>query len=668
MRLLLIEFFPGALRRNEKGMLFPFLKGLAQEHGHAALRLCFGGTLAPAAEGYGGRMLRAQLSDDDLAALARHLRSFRPSHVVASDLLGPRVGDLLAARRPPPAQLVMPTVSDLIFGTPGAAAAERPEAVISSDPRRREYLGRCGWFLDWIGVEDPALARQHIVVHAVPDYAAVMANSAASTARSPVTIVSGGLCGNLRGLAKNPCFAGIDLGRFRDHRGCAFCMSATMPPYTPWRVDPLPLWERQLRRILATGVGGGGQKPVYEFFDYRAFRRIDEVAALLRRLRMPPSVIMFNPRIDEVLKACRKLERVLPELARAGHELRILSMGVENFSAAENTRLNKGISLDQVDEFLALAKRWEAEHPGVFMPFKAGHDEIELGFILFTPWTTFADLRLNLEAAAARRFSPTGYWLYSTLDIQPMEPMYRLAQQAGDVLVAGFPDRAQYYGVFLNETEVGHLSPWRFRDPKVADYFAMVVRVCAAEREGQGSVFFADDSEFRVVEAAYRAAQRRVRTSPLEVARALLDVMEAARPPYSRTALVQEVLTRIAAAPRPSPAVRGGSSGRGLTGTGAVIGRIVEGLARPGARGMPDLKLRGIEELGAPAERRIRLSLSLGGLDLVVDLLEGDGPCFLRSRHFRVVYHQETPITSEHQRERLARLLALIDDGVDAAR
>jgi hypothetical protein len=73
MRLMLIEFFPGALRRNEKGMLFPFLMGLAQECGHETLRLCFGGTLAPAAEGYGGRMLRAQLAEDDLQTLARHL-------------------------------------------------------------------------------------------------------------------------------------------------------------------------------------------------------------------------------------------------------------------------------------------------------------------------------------------------------------------------------------------------------------------------------------------------------------------------------------------------------------------------------------------------------------------------------------------------------------------
>ncbi|MBI5477734.1 MAG: hypothetical protein HY906_02695, partial [Deltaproteobacteria bacterium] len=610
-RLMLIEFFPGALRRNEKGMLFPFLKGLAQECGHEALRVCFGGTLAPAAEGYGGRMLRARLADEDLRTLARHLDSFCPTHVVTSDLLGAPVSALLDARTPPPEQLVMPTVSDLIFGSPEATGMARPHALISADPDRRDYLGRGAWFLDWLGVKDPVLARRHLVPHVAPDYAAVMANAAALTSESPVSIVSGGLCGNRRGLVKNRCFAGVDLGRFRSHRGCSFCMSATMPPYTPWRVDPLALWERQFRRILETASPGGETRGIYEFFDYRAFRRIDEVAALVLRLGLPPSVLMFNPRIDEVLHARERLERVLPALAGAGHEVRILSMGVENFSETENTRLNKGITLDQVDEFLALARRWEVEYPGVFMPFKAGRDEIELGFILFTPWTTPADLRFNLECAAARRFSPTGYWLYSTLDIQEMEPMYRLAQQAGDLLVERFPDRGQFYGVFLNETEVGHLIPWRFRDPKVADYFAMVVRVCAAEREGEDCAFFRDDPEFPLIERPYREAKRRARTTPLEVARALLDVMEAARPPCSRMALLQEVIARIADAPRPAPEARAAAPARSLSPIAGTVARVVERLVRDGPVTVPGVKLRGIEELGPPDERRIRLARSL---------------------------------------------------------
>jgi hypothetical protein len=343
-------------------------------------------------------------------------------------------------------------------------------------------------------------------------------------------------------------------------------------------------------------------------------------------------------------------------------------MGVENFSESENERLNKGITLAQVDEFLALAQRWEDAYPGVFMPFKAGQDQIELGFILFTPWTTLTDVRINLECATARHFCATGYWLYSTLDIQEMEPMYRLAEQAGDLLVERFPDRGQFYGVFLNETEVGHLVPWRFRDSKVADYFAMLVRVCAAEREGADTVFFREDPESPLVERAYRDAKRRVKTTPLEVARLLLDVMEAARPPYSRTELLLRVIGGIAHAPLSAPA-RAIERAPDLSTTAGAVARVVDRLKQAGPGTLPDARFRSIDELGPPDARRIRLAFSLGGRDVIVDLLDGRsaGPCFLRSRHFRAIYHEDTPITSAPQRQRLASLLRLIDDGVDAA-
>jgi hypothetical protein len=667
MRLLLIEFFPGALRRNEKSMLFPFLQGLARELGCATRWLCFGGALAPASEGYGGRMLRADLDADDRAVFAAEVAAFAPTHVVTSDLLSARLAALLQGAGSPAGpvdHLVMPTVSDLVFGATAAMGLARAGALFSADPRRHDYLARCGGYLAWWGVAAPAWTRRHLVAEVIPDYDAVLANEAARTARAPLTIVSGGICGNRRPLAANPCFAGVDLGELRHHRGCAFCMSATMPPYSPAGADPLALWERQLRRVGETAGPGGRSQGVFELFDHRAFRRVDEVAALVTRLELPPSVFLFNPRIDEVLRARRRLERALPALAAAGHELRILSMGVESFSPAENARLNKGISLAQVDAFLALARRFERDYPGAFLPFKAGQEQIELGFILFTPWTTLEDLRCNLDRAAERRFCPTGYWLYSTLDIQEMEPMFRLARQAGDLLVARFPDRGQYYGVYLNETEVAHLVPWKFRDPRVADFFALLVRVCATEREGAGCAFFRDDPEFPAVAAAYGAARRRAPITPLAVARALLDVVEAAPSSAARAALLDEALARVAP---PTAAVDPDAvPAPGLSARAAAVARVLarlEGAAGPVA----GLAFRPVEEHGPPEARRVRLAFSVAGRDLVVDLLDAasDGPSFLRARHFRAVYHAATPITSARHRDQVTRLLRLLDDGLD---
>jgi hypothetical protein len=80
MRLMLVEFFRGALRRNERSMMFPFLKGLAAERGFETLWLCYGGDLAHRDGAAPGSTLFASLPGEDLASLARRLKKFRPTH------------------------------------------------------------------------------------------------------------------------------------------------------------------------------------------------------------------------------------------------------------------------------------------------------------------------------------------------------------------------------------------------------------------------------------------------------------------------------------------------------------------------------------------------------------------------------------------------------------
>ncbi|MCR4296191.1 MAG: hypothetical protein NUW21_11705, partial [Elusimicrobia bacterium] len=418
MRLMLVEFFRGALRRNERSMMFPFLKGLAAEHGFETLWLCYGGDLAHREGAAVGSTLFAAMPEDDLRSLARRLKRFRPTHVVTNDVLGPEAERLLAAKR-----LVMPL------------AGERPGGPAAGG--RADDFARCGWFLDWLGIKDPAASRRYLVEEARPDYAAVLANKAARSAKPQITVVSGVLCAYRRTLDGNPYFEGVDIGT--GHKGCSFCTCATLPPVTSEKADIMPLLEAQLRAIAKTAGRTGRNKGRYEFLDIRAFWKFDELFRLVLRLKTPPSIFLFNPRIDDILHQRARIERVLPALAKAGHEVRMLSMGVENFSEAENERFNKRIRLGQVDEFLALTKRWAGAYPGVFRPFKAGNSPAELGFILFTPWTTLADLRVNLEAAAARGFPARGYWLYSILLLEPAAPISRLAEKDGAITDA-FPD------------------------------------------------------------------------------------------------------------------------------------------------------------------------------------------------------------------------------------
>lgn len=648
-RLLLVEFFRGALRRNEKSMLFPFFQGLARAHGCEPLWLCFGGDIGHVDPGSTRQALCALLPPKDLQALAGYLRRFRPTHVLTSDPLCPEARRLLTARTPPPKHLVTPQIGRMPGG-PGASV-------------RHGDITRCGWFLDWIGARNTGLAERRIVEHAVPDYSAVLANPSARAASPLITVVGGTLCANRRMLKDNPHFAGLDLSG-RSDRGCSFCRVTMMPSYTSPRADILALIETQFRRILKTAGTAGRDKGRYEFFDIHAFWKFDEVFEIVLRLRVPPAIFLFNPRIDDVLRVRRRIERIMPALARAGHEIRILSMGVENFSERENARFNKGISLAQVDEFLALTDKWSHAYGNVFKPFKGGNEIVEIGMIMFSPWTTLADIRVNLACAVARRFPEQGYWLYSILLIEPLSAIARLARKDG-VLADRFADRGQVYGLLKNEGEIP-LTAWRFKDARIADYFALLVRVCAADRDGADCSFFRNDPLFALAASLYLEAKNRAQTSPLQVALALLDLMESATAHRSREALLREAVGRakplsptLPVPPRKSP----------FSAEAKAVASVVDRLKDSRPALLAGMGFEPVEEIVLQGTRRIRLAYARPGRSLVVDLLDArsDAPCFLRSRHFRAVYHDDAQPPSARERAQWDLLLRLIDAAVDRA-
>lgn len=650
-RLLLIEFFATALRRNEKSMLFPFLQGLARERGVETLWVCFGGDYAQAPSEASGRTIQARLPASDLRALRAHLQRFKPTHVITSDILSPGAKALLASPKPAPRVLVMGVLPDAVWGVSPKSEVARHMALVSGDPASPDYFGRCAWFLRWLGLEARASDKGYLVAVAPADYAAVLANAAARKSPAHITLVSGGLCGDRRKLSRNPYFKGVDLEGDAGHYGCSFCSSASMPFLSPPGEDIVPFVKKQFQGIVATAGKGGRDKGIYEFFDFRALLKFDEVFAVVLRLKLPPSVFLFNPRIDDVLRVQGRIARALPALAKAGHEVRFLSMGIENFSERENRRFNKDITLAQVDEFLALARKWESLYPGVFRPFKAGHDKVELGFILYTPWTTLSDLRLNLTRARERRFAETGYWLYSTLHIRSVEPIHRLARQEGGILEGAWPDRGQGYGLVKNEGEAGPLVPWRFKDRRAADHFALLVRVCAADREGAGCAFFRGDREFALAARLYELARKKVEATPLGFALALLALLEAAPEGYSREDLLRRALDCGPDASREAHAAH--SALRSLE------------RARPAA-----LAIETVETLPGRGVQGLRLTFSSGRRKVVVDLFDAGspGPSFLRSRLFRCVYRPDAPVSDPAQARYLAQALRLIDAAVEKAR
>lgn len=625
VRLLLLEFFPTVLRRNETAMLFPFIKGQAQAGGARTLWLCFGGTHEP------------DSSQADRRVLALHLNAFGPTHVIASQGLSPNLKAALTAQRPRPAFTQMPS--------PTAPDCGDPAVVCGRDGGER-FFSRCGWLRLWTGQGKPADDASFLVEKAEPDYGALLVNQEAWASQAQITLTGGMLCGNGRDARANPALKDALPARGR-FPGCTFCGSGRAPLSAP-AGDPIALAEKQFSAIRATG-GAGRDKRVYELYDIRSFWKFDELFDAVLRQELPPSVFLFNPRVDDVVRVAERIERALPGLAKAGHEARIMSMGVENFSPPENERFNKGILASDVEDLLKLSARWERAWPGTFKPFKAGHDKVELGFILFTPWTTPADLRFNLDCAKRLGFAEEGYWLFSTLQVREEQPLWHLAKKEGGIIAEEFADRGQAYGCSLNGGDVKKLVPWRFKDQRTAEYFNLLVRVCAAKREGASCRFFKDDPLFAATLEALGGRPQEV--SPFAFARRMLDALESGA---SGSDLLARALPRARPAPAAAPAAGAVSK---------VFSRLAQ--ARPAA--LSGLELKSVaprEGLAAPGTS---LVLSISGREVELELFDAstEGPCMLRSKRFRVVCARRTPVRSQQDQRQIALLLGLLDAAVE---
>lgn len=537
-RLLLLEFFLDGDYRNERSTLFPFLKGLAQRHRGRARWLCFGGALRPSRHPSGAASF-AELSEADLGTLKLQLDSFRPSHIVSSDFLDGKSVAVLESLAAGAKFIVMPS--------PGhVQGRSRHERVVSCDESNPRYYAKSRWFLDWLGVKAKSGASGYLADDAPADFRALMANESARMSKALVTIIGGTNCGYKKLVEGNPLFKGLKLppgapaGR---HDGCTFC-GGRRPSISSPSTDFLKVIKKQFSAISRSAGASGRSRGFYEIYDIRAFWKFDKFFELILKLDLPPAVFLFNPRLDDVVGAGRRIEETLPALAKAGHKIRLLSVGVENFSERENARFNKGISLAQIDEFFSLTEGWARSYPGVVSPFKTGNGQVELGLILFTPWTTLEDIRINLQHAVRYRFIEDGYWLYSTLRIRRERPIYSLAKKGGDLLVDHYPDKGQLYSMMHNETSLQETAAWRFRDQKVADYFSILVRVCAAHREGKECGFFKGDPVFAEICGLYRRTSEGGRATPMRIALALLELMDAAASPASREVLLRTAIMK----------------------------------------------------------------------------------------------------------------------------
>lgn len=291
-------------------------------------------------------------------------------------------------------------------------------------------------------------------------------------------------------------FDGVPMPEGVSTAGCTFC---EVEAYERMGEDEaIALLVRQIEAVLRDRPG---VRQIAIKDDY-AVRFLGKLGDALAPLPLAGREILLSARADYLLSLRPVIEEALS--GRFPTPFGFYLIGFENFSDAELVRFHKGTTAAELERVVELMDEWTARYPGRFVVTPTG------GFILFTPWTTLADLRTNADAMRRLGFARfRGKALLSQLRLTPNLPLYWLAARDG-LLTESF---AHPRGSDARRRGYDADRPWRFADPKAADVHRAVLDAAHLD----------DDALFSVFEAALDAAAgvargKRGRTDRLVVA------------------------------------------------------------------------------------------------------------------------------------------------------
>ncbi|MFH1532751.1 MAG: hypothetical protein ABIK09_18670 [Pseudomonadota bacterium] len=479
-RLLLLEILPDDRYRNYRSQHYPFAAGLERRLGGAVRWLCAGVEAIPVASGrnpfvYG-------LSATDRAALVGILRDWAPTHVMVNERLEDELWEALRA-----------------------AAAGASFSMADILHRRRALWDYTAWLhLDGDDLDPTRLIEEQVT----PWFGKEPLNGRAVEIRPFTHVTAGPECVYVRPLAQNPWYADVDLAACSRDVGCAFCDCPDVEIDLP-DGDAVALAVDQVLAAEA-GLPEAFRTREYLMRGSNLLPRLGKFFGALLVAGLPPSVFRFGCRLDEFVRLEATLRDLLPRLDAAGHCLHLWNMGIENFSPVENERFHKGLTVETIDRGIALLRELRGAFPRAFRPPEGDG----FGFILFTPWTTLDDLRLNVREFRRHGLQVPSAFVGSALQLLPGRPITALAAAHG-LTATGSEDFLDSGCITSwDEAEV----PWRFKDPVVARVYRTGRRLIP------GTAIPGQDPEYLEIHPWWRGIEERG-ASLIDVFEALIEVV-----------------------------------------------------------------------------------------------------------------------------------------------
>lgn len=255
-----------------------------------------------------------------------------------------------------------------------------------------------------------------------------------------------------------PAFAALELDRdVIQTRGCTFCLDQTGAYAAASEDETVAAWLSGLRSLRQ-------RRP-----EVREVLLVDErphryLPRLFDELGEAPELhgieLLVKSRVDWLIEFESDLARAAVAAERSNGVLHVYLVGFESFDQATLDLFNKGVSVAENRQAVALLRSLGGRFPKSFEYRRLRAH----GFVAFTPWTTPESLLDNAAALRELDFAELRAEASRTrLRLYPRTPLHALAHADG-LLVDEFPDGR---GDRAAEQGYDASAPWRFRDARV---------------------------------------------------------------------------------------------------------------------------------------------------------------------------------------------------------
>jgi hypothetical protein len=287
----------------------------------------------------------------------------------------------------------------------------------------------------------------------------------------------------------NPFYAGVHLPRALGV-GCSFC-----PTALEYKADGATVNAASVLEQLIYIRQSAPEMKLLVLRDQLPFSYLPRAMQACVDAGLKDFTLLLETRADWLLQGARKFDEALQIAHAGGIELAPYLIGIENFSQVELDRLNKGISAETNIDFLDHIWAWKGQYGDTL-----NLSYTMFGFILFTPWTTLEDLRLNLDGVKRTRLLEFfGGILRTKLMPFPDTTIYYLV--AKDGLIKGREEGADkaLAGEFDDIVRPGQYLPyadWVFAESNIQKL---------AELAWEASKYIHVDQELQVLERLIEA-------------------------------------------------------------------------------------------------------------------------------------------------------------------